>query len=120
MSNTRNTPIEALEVAYPLRVLRYGLRHGSGGSGSHRGGDGIERVVQVLVDAEASVLAERRQTGPPGREGGGPGAAGRTSVNGVPVAAKWRGYLHPGDIITIESPGGGGYGTSKRRIHHGT
>ncbi len=110
MSNTRNTPIEALEVAYPLRVLRYRLRQGSGGSGRHHGGDGIERVVQVLVDAEASVLAERRQTGPPGRDGGGPGAAGRTRVNGETVAAKWRGYLKAGDVIAIESPGGGGYG----------
>lgn len=110
MSNTRNTPIEALEVAYPLRVLRYRLRHGSGGSGRRRGGDGIERVVQVLVDAEVSVLAERRRTGPPGRHGGGHGAAGSTRVNGETVAAKWRGQLRAGDIVAIESPGGGGYG----------
>ena len=111
MSNTRNTPIEALEVTYPLRVLRYRLRHGTGGAGRHRGGDGIERVVQVLVDAQASVLAERRASGPPGRLGGACGAPGRTSVNGERVAAKWRGELRAGDVIAIESPGGGGFGS---------
>ena len=110
MSNTRNTPIEALEVAFPLRVLRYALRRGTGGAGRHRGGDGIARAVQVLVDAEASVLAERRASGPPGRAGGADGAPGRTTVNDVAVAAKWRGELRAGDVIAIESPGGGGYG----------
>ena len=110
MSNTRNTPIEALEVAFPLRVLRYALRRGTGGAGRHRGGDGIIRAVQVLVDVDASVLAERRASGPPGRAGGADGAPGRTTVNDVAVAAKWRGELRAGDVIVIESPGGGGYG----------
>jgi N-methylhydantoinase B len=106
-----NTPIETLEAAYPLRILRYRLRHGTGGAGRRRGGDGIERVVQVLVDTQVSVLAERRASGPPGRLGGAGGAPGRTSVNGEPVAAKWQGPLRAGDVIAIETPGGGGYGS---------
>ena len=110
MSNTLNTPIEALETAYPFRVVRYRLRRGSGGSGLRRGGDGIERAVQVLEDAEVSVLAERRRTGPAGREGGGDGATGRTTLNGATLPAKWRGRLRSGDVIAVETPGGGGYG----------
>jgi N-methylhydantoinase B len=109
MSNTRNTPIEALEVAYPLRVVRYALRPGSGGSGRHRGGDGLERVIEVRDDVEVSVLAERRRHGPRGAAGGDDGAPGRTTVNGQPVPAKWRGRLRPGDQLGIETPGGGGY-----------
>jgi N-methylhydantoinase B len=110
MSNTLNTPVEALERAYPLRVVRYRLRHGTGGAGAHRGGDGIERTIEVLADADVSVIAERRATGPAGRNGGHGGAAGRTTLNGRPLDAKWRGSLVPGDVIGIESPGGGGYG----------
>jgi N-methylhydantoinase B len=108
MSNTRNTPVEALETAYPLRVLRYAVRRGTGGAGTHRGGDGVERVIQVLTEAEASVLAERRRAGPRGR-GGADGAPGRTTVNGVAVPAKWRGRLAAGDVIGMETPGGGGW-----------
>ena len=111
MSNTRNTPIEALEVAFPFRVARYALRHRTGGDGRFRGGDGIERTIELLVDAEVSVLAERRASGPPGRAGGGSGAAGRTIVNGLEVPAKWRGTVPAGGVISIESPGGGGFGT---------
>ena len=110
MSNTLNTPIEALETAYPLRVVRYRLRRGTGGAGARRGGDGIERAIEVLADVDVSVLAERRASAPRGRSGGGDGAAGRTTQNGEPLPAKWRGRLHAGDIIAIESPGGGGYG----------
>jgi N-methylhydantoinase B len=110
MSNTLNTPIEALESAYPLRVVRYALRRGTGGRGARRGGDGIERVLELLVEAEVSMLAERRASGPRGRDGGEDGAPGRTSVNGEVVAAKWRGHLRAGDVIAIETPGGGGYG----------
>ena len=110
MSNTRNTPVEALEVAFPFRVTRYALRHGSGGEGRYRGGDGIDRTIELLVDAEVSVLAERRATGPPGRAGGGPGAAGRTRINGADVAAKWRGIVPAGGEVSIESPGGGAFG----------
>jgi len=110
MSNTLNTPVEALEVAYPLRVEAYRLRRGSGGAGGHRGGDGIERRVRVLVDAEISVIAERRRRGPSGRAGGGDGAPGRTTLNGRELPAKWRGEVRAGDVLGIESPGGGGYG----------
>ncbi len=110
MSNTLNTPVESLETAYPLRVLRYRLRRGTGGAGAHRGGDGIERAVQVLVDADVSVLAERRASGPRGARGGADGAPGETLVNGRPVPAKWRGRLRAGDVVTIASPGGGGHG----------
>lgn len=111
MSNTRNTPVEALETAYPMRVVRYRLRPGSGGAGRRRGGDGIERVIEVLVPAEGSVMAERRRSAPSGRNGGGDGAVGRTTLNGVALPAKWRGPLAAGDVLGIETPGGGGYGT---------
>jgi N-methylhydantoinase B len=110
MSNTLNTPVEALETAYPLRVEAYRLRRGSGGAGAHRGGDGVERRVRVLVDADASVIAERRRRGPAGRDGGGDGAPGRTTLNGAELPAKWRGALRAGDVLGIETPGGGGHG----------
>lgn len=110
MSNTLNTPVEALETAYPLRVEAYRLRNGTGGEGLHRGGDGVERRVRVLVDADASVIAERRRRGPKGRAGGGDGAPGRTTLNGAELPAKWRGRLEAGDVLGIETPGGGGWG----------
>lgn len=111
MSNTRNTPVEVLETAFPLRVVRYGLRPASGGEGVHRGGDGIERVIEVLAPVEVSVLAERRTEGPRGTRGGSDGMPGRTSLNGATLPAKWRGALETGDVLAIETPGGGGYGT---------
>lgn len=110
MSNTLNTPIEALEFAYPLRVERYALRRGSGGQGAHRGGDGVVRSIRTLVAAEASILSERRRTRPSGRAGGADGQPGRNALNGEALPAKWRGYLEPGDVIEIETPGGGGHG----------
>lgn len=110
MSNTLNTPVEALEVAFPLRVEAYRLRRGSGGAGAHRGGDGVERRVRVLVDAAISVIAERRRRSPAGRAGGEDGAPGRTTLNGRELPAKWRGEARAGDVLGIESPGGGGYG----------
>jgi N-methylhydantoinase B len=110
MSNTLNTPVEALEAAYPLRVEAYRLRRGSGGAGARRGGDGVERRVRVLADAEGSVIAERRRRGPAGRDGGGDGAPGRTTLNGEALPAKWRGRLAAGDVLGIETPGGGGHG----------
>lgn len=110
MSNTLNTPVEVLEVAYPVRVDAYRVRRGSGGAGTHRGGDGVERRLRALADMEASVIAERRAAGPRGAAGGADGAPGRTTVNGAPVAAKWRGRLSPGDVLGIETPGGGGWG----------
>jgi N-methylhydantoinase B len=110
MSNTLNTPVEALETAYPLRVASYRLRRGSGGAGAHRGGDGVERRLVALADCEASVIAERRRRGPAGRLGGGDGAPGRTTLNGRELPSKWRGRLAPGDMLGIETPGGGGHG----------
>jgi N-methylhydantoinase B/oxoprolinase/acetone carboxylase alpha subunit len=110
MSNTLNTPVEALETAYPLRVEAYRVRRRSGGAGLTRGGDGVERRLRLLVDAEGSVIAERRRRGPRGRDGGEDGAPGRTTLNGSELPAKWRGRLGAGDVLAIETPGGGGHG----------
>ncbi len=115
MTNSLNTPAEALEYAYPLRVRQYGLRPGSGGAGKFRGGDGIVREIEVLTDCEVTLLAERRTRGPWGLAGGGDGAAGRAfvvrlsrSVEDMP--GKFSTRLNKGDRIRIESPGGGGWG----------
>src|SRR5699024_10809449 len=105
-----NTPVEALEVAYPLRVEEYRLRAGSGGDGARRGGEGVVRAVRALAPLEASIIAERRRRGPRGHAGGGDGAAGRNLLNGAELPAKWRGQLRPDDVLTIETPGGGGHG----------
>jgi N-methylhydantoinase B len=110
MSNTLNTPIEALELSYPLRVERYGLRLGSGGSGTHRGGDGVIRELRVLEDCRGSIISERRRNPPQGGRGGEPGERGRNFVNGEEVAPKEARDLRAGDVVTIETPGGGGWG----------
>ncbi len=110
MSNTLNTPVEALEAAYPLRMEAYEIRRGTGGAGRHRGGDGVRRRIRTLVEAEASIISERRAEGPAGRAGGRPGAPGRNTLNGEELGSKWRGRLRAGDVIEIETPGGGGYG----------
>jgi N-methylhydantoinase B len=112
MSNTLITPVEALELSYPLRVERWELRRGSGGTGLHRGGDGVVRELRVLDDCRLSVLAERRARGPSGASGGGGGAPGRTLVNGEEQPAKVTRQLRAGDVVRIETPGGGGYGTA--------
>jgi N-methylhydantoinase B len=110
MSNTLSTPIEALELQYPLRIERYGLRLGSGGAGAHRGGDGVVRELRVLEDCRLSIISERRRHAPTGERGGAAGEGGRNSLNGAPLPAKVTRELAPGDIVTIETPGGGGYG----------
>jgi N-methylhydantoinase B len=110
MSNTLITPVEALELSYPLRVERWHLREGSGGAGAHRGGDGVVRELRVLEDCRLSVLAERRAHGPHGASGGGDGLSGRTLVNGEEQAAKLTRPLRAGDVVRIETPGGGGHG----------
>jgi N-methylhydantoinase B len=110
MTNTLNTPIEALELAYPLHVERYALRAGSGGAGKHRGGDGVIRELRMLEPCTLSVLAQRRTVAPRGASGGGDGAPGRTLVNGERLPASASRELATGDVITIETPGGGGYG----------
>ena len=112
MTNTLNTPIEALELAYPLRVERYALRLGSGGAGEHRGGDGVVRELRVLEPCSLSVLAQRRARAPRGRAGGADGAPGRTLVNGEDLPASASRQLAAGDVIRIETPGGAGYGTA--------
>ena len=115
MSNSLNTPIEALEHAYPVRVVAYGLRAGSGGAGVHRGGDGLRREVRLLAEAEVNLLGERRDRGPRGRAGGEAGLPGRDAVRsgGVErrVPAKGAVRLRAGDELIVLSPGGGGWGS---------
>jgi N-methylhydantoinase B len=110
MSNTLNTPVEALELEFPLRVIRYGMRRGSGGEGRQRGGDGVVRELEALAPMRYSLLTERRRHAPPGADGGRPGARGRNLLDGRELAAKAAGSLRPGQRLRIETPGGGGHG----------
>ncbi len=110
MSNTLNTPIEALELEFPLRAVEYALRRGSGGAGRTRGGDGVVRELEALAEMRYSLITERRRHPPPGADGGEPGARGKNLVNGEELPAKASGNLHPGDRLRIETPGGGGHG----------
>jgi N-methylhydantoinase B len=110
MSNTLNTPVEALELAYPLRVERYGLLPGSGGAGQHSGGNGVVRELRVLEDCRLSLISERRRHAPQGAEGGKPGRRGRNLVDGEEVPPKDTRDLSGGAVVTIETPGGGGRG----------
>jgi N-methylhydantoinase B len=110
MSNTLSTPVEALELQYPLRIERYALRLGSGGAGQHRGGDGVLRELRVLENCRFSIISERRSHAPQGERGGEAGAPGRNSLNGEPLPAKVTRDLAAGDVVTIETPGGGGHG----------
>jgi N-methylhydantoinase B len=112
MSNTLNTPVEALELEFPLRAVEYALRHGSGGSGKHRGGDGVVRELEALDEMRFSLITERRRHAPPGADGGEPGEPGRNLLNGEELPPKASGTLSPGDRLRIETPGGGGYGNS--------
>jgi len=119
MTNTLNTPVEALEYSYPLRVRRYSLRRGSGGSGRHRGGDGLVRDIEFLCPARVTLLTERRRTAPYGLQGGGPGKRGRNVLwhigqeqeQELPGKAEIR--VSPGDVLSLQTPGGGGWGTDK-------
>ncbi|MEA1993621.1 MAG: hydantoinase B/oxoprolinase family protein [Euryarchaeota archaeon] len=110
MTNTLNTPVEALETEYPLRVLRYSLRENSGGMGNHRGGEGIIREIQVLTDCTLSILSERREIAPKGLFGGKDGQKGANLINGKKIPGKHSARLKKGDVVTIKTPGGGGYG----------
>jgi N-methylhydantoinase B len=110
MSNTLNTPVEALELEFPLRVTEYAVRRGSGGDGAFRGGDGVVREVEALAEMSYSVIAERRRHAPRGASGGAPGATGRTLVDGAEVGPKATGTLAPGGRLRLETPGGGGHG----------
>jgi len=115
MTNTLNTPIEALETEYPLSVDRYALRSGSGGDGQYRGGLGIERSVTVETDAVVSLLTERRRNAPQGAAGGKPGATGENLIDGDPVPAKTTVEVDAGTTVTVRTPGGGGYGDPDER-----
>jgi len=115
MSNTLSTPIEALELAYPLRVERYELRTGSGGEGRFRGGDGVVRELRVLERCRLSLLTQRRALAPRGADGGADGLPGRSLLNGVELPAFATVDLEPGDLLRIETPGGGGYGAAGSR-----
>jgi N-methylhydantoinase B len=116
MTNSLNTPAEALEYAYPLRVREYRLRRGSGGRGKHRGGDGVVREIETLVAARMSLLCDRRKRGPYGLFGGADGAAGINELvsNGKKskLASKGSHDLKAGERIRIETPGGGGWGST--------
>jgi N-methylhydantoinase B len=117
MTNSLNTPAEALEYAYPLRVRRYSLRPESGGEGKFRGGEGIVREIEVLTDCEVTLLADRRTRGPWGLSGGVDGAPGKTLITRrdgsvEPMPGKFSTRLRRGERITIETPGGGGWGQS--------
>lgn len=119
MTNTRNTPIEALERAYPMRVRRLRIRQGSGGEGLYRGGDGIERDLEILEPATVSLITERRQSSPWGLAGGGPGAKGENWLlpggnpeAAIPLPDKATLQTEAGDVIRVLTPGGGGWGTA--------
>jgi N-methylhydantoinase B len=107
MSNTLNTPVEALETEFPLRVRELSLREGSGGDGAHRGGDGVVREIEALAPMRFTLIGERRRHPPRGR-GGGDGAAGANLRNSEPLPSKAEGELEPGDRLRMETPGGGG------------
>jgi N-methylhydantoinase B len=116
MTNSLNTPIEALEYAYPLRVRRYAYRDGSGGAGQFRGGDGLIREIEMLADAQVTLLADRRKFRPYGLQGGEEGASGRAwirragSTEETEIRGKCSQRLSKGDILRVETPGGGGWG----------
>jgi N-methylhydantoinase B len=117
MTNTLNTPIEALEAYYPLRVSEYRIRRGSGGHGEYNGGDGLVREIECLVESDVSLLTERRVTKPWGLNGGGDGEAGANWVihdgKRTRLPGKANAHLSPGDRIRLETPGGGAWGRSR-------
>ncbi|MCH7999800.1 MAG: hydantoinase B/oxoprolinase family protein, partial [Chloroflexi bacterium] len=122
MPNPMTTPVEALEIAYPFRLLEYSIRRGSGGRGRHRGGDGIRRTWEFLAPATVSLLTERRRRRPWGLAGGDDGAPGRNLLTPSPSKGEGRGVgpielpskgevkVQPGNRLTLETPGGGGWG----------
>ncbi len=115
MSNTLNTPVEALERSYPFRLRRYELREGSGGAGAHRGGDGVIREYEMRVRCTVTMLSERRASAPYGLAGGEAGQPGRNLLihpdgREEPLPAKFTRTFHPGERLRIETPGGGGWG----------
>ena len=118
MTNSLNTPVEALEFAYPLRMKRYGYRSGSGGAGMHRGGDGLVKEMEILCDAEVTLLADRRRFRPYGLQGGEEGAAGKAGAAGEgrmqALSGKCSTRMKAGSVLKLETPGGGGWGLATR------
>jgi len=118
MSNTLNTPVEALEYAFPLRVEEYSLRRGSGGDGHHRGGDGLVRSIRFLCPVTVTVTSERRVRPPYGLKGGRPGQPGKNSLvhagKPMPLASKFTRRLEENDVLRLETPGGGGWGKASK------
>ncbi len=115
MTNTRNTPIEALEHAYPFRAWTYELRRDSGGRGRHYGGDGVVREIEILTtDASVTLIGERRSLRPWGSSGGEDGAAGRDEIDGNPVPAKVTRQVRAGARLRVQTPGGGGWGEARK------
>jgi N-methylhydantoinase B len=110
MTNSWNTPVEAFEHAFPVRVRRYATRRGSGGKGRRRGGDGVVKEFEFLSPAEVTLLSDRRERGPYGLAGGGAGRPGRNLLNGSEIPAKTRFLARSGDRLEIQTPGGGGFG----------
>jgi N-methylhydantoinase B len=118
MTNTLNTPVEALEYAYPLRVRRYGLRRGSGGAGQHRGGEGLVRDLEFLAPATVTLLTERRRTAPYGLQGGEPGTRGENVLiregEEQVLPGKVELQVAEGDVLSLRTPGGGGWGRKEK------
>ena len=117
MTNSLNTPVEALERSFPIRVKEYRLRIGSGGNGKHFGGNGIVRSLEMLADCQVNILSERRKHAPYGLRGGGSGKKGENAVSQGKRSKRLHGKqsisLFKGDLLTIETPGGGGWGKAK-------
>jgi N-methylhydantoinase B len=117
MTNSLNTPVEALEYAYPFRVVHYGYRAGSGGAGRFVGGDGLIRELELLADAQVTLLADRQKIGPYGLQGGEDGTPGRISIlhddKCEQIAGKCSVRVRKGDVVRVETPGGGGWGTKR-------
>ncbi|HVV88990.1 MAG TPA: hydantoinase B/oxoprolinase family protein, partial [Solirubrobacterales bacterium] len=112
MSNTLNTPVEALETEFPLRVRELAIRRGSGGAGTHRGGDGLVRELEALAPMRFTLLTERRRHAPRGRDGGDDALPGKNLLDDRHISSKSEGDLAPGDRLRIETPGGGGHGAT--------
>jgi N-methylhydantoinase B len=114
MSNTLNTPVEALELEYPLLIERYELRRGSGGAGLHRGGDGVVRAYRMLEGIRVSLMSERRRHAPRGEAGGADAKPGENRLNGRKLPSKVQLELDVGDVLEIRTPGGGGWGKAAK------
>jgi N-methylhydantoinase B len=113
MTNTLNTPIEVVEMAFPLRVVRYQLRSGSGGAGRHRGGEGMLRSFEFLEPATVTLLTERRRHQPWGLHTGQPGRCGENRRNNELLPGKVSSRFEAGESLTVATPGGGGWGAGQ-------